>query len=221
MKRILLLFITLCFSFSGFTQEVQVSEYMLFTGKAYVNYPLVQGGSATFKNYGFDSDTELIYHDQHFESKMLMYDLVLDELIIFHPDKEIPLILPRQWIDRFVIKQDTFVNLAQEDWLGLPNDGFYHQYYSSDSILCLVSYSKELRDVGHDISRSRQFLQHTRYFVRLNDTAPFQEISTHRQLLRLDPRRRRANRRLLFSLGLQSRDRLGEAIPVILYQMGQ
>lgn len=201
-------------------QNLPVSDYLLYTGKAYVQYPPAEG-TASYKNRNFDTDARITYHGQTYEGTTLMYDLVLDEVVILHPEKSLPVILSAKWIDDFVINQDTFVNVLARDWPGLPEDGFYHRYYSSQDILCLASYSKELRDERHDSRRTRHFRESTRYFVRFNQSEPFKEISTHRQLLNLDPANRRENRRHLFSLGLHSRDKLGEAILVFLATMSQ
>lgn len=219
--RVLFLVLLSCFFGRIQAQQLAVPEYLLYTGKSYVTYPPAQVGSATFKNYNFDSDTDLTYHGQHYMGRMLMYDLVLDELIIFHPEKNIPLILPKEWIDGFVIKQDTFVNLNQEDFLGLPASGYYQKYFNERGLYCLALYSKELKDEAHHGSRSRVFNESIRYFVRLSPDEPFQEVSKHRQLLRLDPEHRRSNRRALYAMNLHTKDKLGEAIFLVLSNMSQ
>jgi len=202
-------------------QQLAVPEYLLYTGKSYVEYPPVQVGSPTYKNFNFDSDTDLSYHGQHYAGRMLIYDLVLDEVVIFHPEKDIPLILPKEWVDGFVIKQDTFVNLNTQGWSGLPSNGYYHKYYNSGDLLCFASYSKVLKDEAHQGGRSRVFNETIRYFVRTNNLEPFQEVSKLRQLLRLDPENRRKNRRALYNMGLHTKDKLGEAIVLVLSNMNQ
>lgn len=202
-------------------QQLSVPEYLLYTGKSYVEYPPIQVGSPTYKNYNFDSDTDLSYHGQHYAGRMLIYDLVLDELVIFHPEKDIPLILPKEWVDNFVIKQDTFVNLGTDVWSGLPTAGYYHKYFDSGDLLCFASYSKILKDEAYHGGRSRVFIETIRYFIRSNESESFQEVSTLRQLLRLDPENRRKNRRALYNLGLHTKDKLGEAIILVLSNMSQ
>ena len=215
----LLLF--LCLYGRNQAQELTVSEYMLYIGKSYISYPLTQVGSPTFRNYNFDSDTELSFHGQNYKDRMLIYDLVLNELVIFHPEKEIPLILPKEWVDRFVIKQDTFVNLDHKDWPGLPASGFYQKHFDAGGLLCLVSYSKELKDELHHGNRVRVFNESIRYYIRAKDEEVFQEVSKHSHLLKLDRKNRRKNRRALYELGLHGKDRLGDAILLVLSNMNQ
>ncbi len=200
-------------------QQLAVSEYILYNGTAYSSYPPVEDGTPNYRDIDFSSNSNLKYHGQNWVAPMIKYDLVVNQLILFNPENDASMILPKVWIEDFVIEQDTFVNLDHREWPGLQQDGFYHRYFVDNGKLCLARYTKDLVDEGHQGRNFRYFKESVRYFVRLDPGEPFQEISTHRQLLRLDPENRRRNRRELYNIGLHKKEWLGDAITVVLSNM--
>lgn len=218
-KRLLILFLLSSFTYSVYAQQIPVSEYLLYTGKSYVDYPSIQAGTPTYNNYQYDTDTQLTYHGHTFTGRLLLYDLILDELVIFHPEKDVPLILPKGWVDEFVIRQDTFINLKKENYPGLPSSGYYRKFYNANGIECLASYSKSMRDEAGTSGRIRVVNEKVRYFIRTNSNDTFQEVSKLSQLLKLDPENRKKNRRTIYSAGMHTKARFGDAVLLVLSSM--
>jgi hypothetical protein len=215
-KRVLILFLLSSFSYSVFSQKIAPSEYLLYTGKSYVNHPAIQVGTPTFKNYYFDAESQVTYHGHTFEGQLLMYDLILNDLIIFNPEQEVPVILPKGWVDQFIIKQDTFIHVQAQDYPGISNSGYYHKFFNLNGVSCLAFYSKVLKDEASSSGRTRVVNETVRYFIRTSPTESFKEVSKISQLLKLDPENRRKNRRNIYSMGMHTRARFGDAVLLVL-----
>lgn len=202
----------------GFTQ-IAPAQYQLYSGKVYLTYPPVEQGTPNYEDLDFFYNSHVRYHGREYTAVPIKYDLILDELVILHPDKNELLIVPKPWVEEFSLGRDTFVRIDS----GHPDlaPGFYRQLFSAPGHEFLAKYSKQLKDTYHLGRRVRHITSTEQFYVKSAGSDSFQNISTRGQALRLDPKNRRKNRRDLIDLGLYSKNHLEEAIVHVLTHSGR
>ncbi len=151
----------------------------LVNGVAYANN---RPSYVTGRPFFLSSDPQpgvLDYDGQHVAGVALLYEQVLDQVLLYGPAQAAPIQLVRQQVQGFELAGHRFVRLPA-DSAGVLAEGFYDLVVDGPARL-LVKRGKKLEAATGGYGLKGEYEEVTRFFVQRR--AHFYEISTPRQAL--------------------------------------
>jgi hypothetical protein len=151
----------------------------LVNGVAYENNrPAYVTGRPFFQSNAPQPGT-LDYDGQHFVGVQLLYEQVLDQVLLYGPAQAAPVQLIRQKVRAFELAGHQFVRLPA-DSAGVLAEGFYDLVVDGPAQL-LVKRAKKLEATTGGYGLKGEYEEVTRYFVQRH--AHFYEINSPKQAL--------------------------------------
>jgi hypothetical protein len=151
----------------------------LVNGIAYENNrPAYVTGRPYFQSNDPQPGT-LDYDGQHFAGVQLLYEQVLDQVLLYGPAQAGPVQLIRQKVGSFELAGHHFVRLPA-DSAGVLAEGFYDLVIDGPAQL-LVKRAKKLEATTGGYGLKGEYEEVTRFFVRRH--ARFYEVTTLKQVL--------------------------------------
>jgi len=149
----------------------------LVNGVAYANN---QPAYVTGRPYFLSSDPQLgtlDYDGQHYDAVALLYEQVLDQVLLYGPAQAAPVQLVRQQVQRFELAGHRFVRLPA-DSAGVLAEGFYDLVVAGPAQL-LVKRTKKLEATTGGYGLKGEYEEVTRFFVQWR--GHFYEVTTPKQ----------------------------------------
>jgi hypothetical protein len=156
-------------------------ESRLVNGVAYANN---RPSYVTGRPYFLSSDPQpgtLDYDGQHFAEVPLLYEQVLDQVLLYGPAQAGPLQLIRQQVQAFELAGHRFVRLPA-DSAGVLAEGFYDLVVDGPARL-LVKRGKKLEAATGGYNLKGEYEEVTRFFLQRR--THFYELRTPKQALAL------------------------------------
>ena len=151
----------------------------LVNGVSYANNrPAYVTGRPFFQSNDPQPGT-LDYDGQHFAGVQLLYEQVLDQVLLYGPAQAAPVQLIRQKVQAFELAGHHFVRLPA-DSAGVRAEGFYDLVVDGPAQL-LVKRAKKLEATTGGYGLKGEYEEVTRYFVQQH--AHFYEVNTPKQAL--------------------------------------
>lgn len=151
----------------------------LLNGVAYANSaPAYVTGRPYFQTSDSRPGT-LDYDGQHFVGVPLLYEQVLDQVLLYGPAQAAPLQLIRQKVQAFELAGHRFVRLPA-DSAGVLAEGFYDLVADGPTQL-LVKRAKKLEAATGGYSIKGEYEEKTRFFVQQHGR--YYELNTLKQTL--------------------------------------
>lgn len=156
-------------------------EARLVNGVAYANKP---PSYVTGRPFFQSSDPQLgtiDYEGQQYVGVPLLYEQVLDQVLLYGPSQAMPIQLVRQHVQAFELAGHRFVRLPA-DSSGVLVEGFYDLVVEGPARL-LVKRAKKLEAATGGYTLKGEYEEVTRFYVQRQ--AHFYEVTTPKQLLAL------------------------------------
>ncbi|WP_148233536.1 hypothetical protein [Pseudopedobacter saltans] len=149
--------------------NAQYSQAPIYNGKVYrPDLKLDGDGHTLFYDSRYTTGT-VIYNGLTYNNIMLLYDLVLDQLVLLNLDKAGGIMIPSDHIDEFSLHNHTFINLkpGKTQVAGI-DPGYYDLLYSGTKDL-LVKRTKKITETIGQHKVVRTVSQRDKYYL-LKDT---------------------------------------------------
>lgn len=137
----------------------------LYNGPLYDYYPRPFTDGQPF----FQSDSSIAgsvtYDGLKYDNVLMNYDIIRDELIIFHPIGNYPLNLIKSKIDSFSLRSHSFIKITNNGSTTLPEAGFYDKLYASPRISFFVKRRKTIQEMTGLTSIETKVYAKTSYYI--------------------------------------------------------
>jgi hypothetical protein len=137
----------------------------LYNGPLYDYYPKVFTEGFPYFKSNLSTTGSVSYDGLHYDSILMTYDLVGDELIIFHPVGNFPINLIKNKVDSFSLYGHSFIHIKTDSQSVLPGNGFFDQLYSSPAITFLAKRRKSIQEMGTSSTIETKVHQKTTYYI--------------------------------------------------------
>lgn len=154
----------------------------LYYGKEYFVPPVNINGTRSFKDLNFVDHCTIVYEGIEYNDVMLMYDIVMDEVIVRDPDLAVNVHVIRPHIARFSLNEDEFIQVF-DDTEGL-NPGFYYKIYDSENFTVYGVSRKRIQEYTSLTARERRVIETVHLFLKPKDSPLFVPITGRRNFLR-------------------------------------
>jgi hypothetical protein len=154
-------------------------ESRLLNGVAYANNRPSYVTGQPFLGGSAPQPGTLDYDGQHFAGVQLLYEQVLDQVLLYGSAQAAPMQLVRQKVQSFELPGHRFVRLPA-DSAGVLTEGFYDLIVDGPTRL-LVKRSKKLEAATGGYTLKGEYEEVTRFFVQRRGL--FYEINTPKQAL--------------------------------------
>ncbi|HEX8377055.1 MAG TPA: hypothetical protein VF602_04505 [Pedobacter sp.] len=131
---------------TAFYTESLYTEAPIYRGKIYYKYPfkITNNGHTYFLEDKFIKGT--IQYDGKFYSEInLLYDILLDQLVLRYLDNYSSIILLQENVSNFSILNYDFINIRDSKNPSLMPNGYYNSLYKSGNVLLLAKRSKTVK----------------------------------------------------------------------------
>ena len=156
-------------------------EPRLVNGVAYANKPPSYVAGRPFFQSSDPQPGTLDYEGQHYVGVPLLYEQVLDQVLLYGPAQATPIQLVRQQVQAFELAGHHFVRLPA-DSTGVLAEGFYDLVVDGPARL-LVKRAKKLEAATGGYTLKGEYEDVTRFFVQRH--AHFYEVTTPKQAIAL------------------------------------
>ena len=156
-------------------------EPRLVNGVAYANKPPSYVTGRPFFQTSDPQPGTLDYEGQHYVDVPLLYEQVLDQVLLYGPAQATPIQLVRQQVQAFELGGHHFVRLPA-DSAGVLAEGFYDLVVNGPARL-LIKRAKKLEAATGGYTLKGEYEEVTRFFVQRH--AHFYEVTTPKQALAL------------------------------------
>jgi len=138
----------------------------IYNGKEYYRkHPrFIEGEHAFFLASQYQTGT-VTYEGYTYRNVELMYDLIRDELLLLHFDKETDIVLDPEKVDAFSFLGHNYINIKEaEAKRNNLSSGYYDLLYQG-KIALLAKRSKTVRENITQAGVERSVSQHNRYYL--------------------------------------------------------
>jgi hypothetical protein len=156
-------------------------ESRLVNGVAYATKPPSYVTGRPFFQTSDPQPGTLDYEGQHYVGVPLLYEQVLDQVLLYGPAQATPIQLVRQQVQAFELAGHHFVRLPA-DSTGVLAEGFYDLVVDGPARL-LVKRAKKLEAATGGYTLKGEYEDVTRFFVQRH--AHFYEVTTPKQAIAL------------------------------------
>lgn len=136
----------------------------LYNGPLYDYYPRPFTDGHPFFQSDSSSAGSVTYDGLKYDDILMNYDIIRDELIIFHPIGNYPVNLIKSKIDSFSLESHSFIRLTNGATT-LPETGFYDKLYASPRISFFVKRRKTIQEMSGLTTIETKVYSKTSYYV--------------------------------------------------------
>lgn len=199
--------------------QLEYGNDHLYKGKRYDTYGTINSGHPSFLEMGMVEGSSVIFDNILYQDKLLIYDVVIDELVIRHPELGKNIRLPKQLVSSFTIDSHQFVHIRDMSLNLTP--GYYHELYNNNDLICYARWSKEIKANAQGPQLRREIVETVRFYVKNSDSDVFTVIGSQSALLNLFKDRKRELRRLINNNGLSFKRYPRETMTLVLNHIYQ
>jgi len=171
-----------------YTQTID-SESHLYHGLEYINYDKVYLEGHQF--YRTDKETEgtILYDGAQYTQVPLLYDLVLDQVIIEHPESSYQLSLISEKVKEFSFLGHTFIRLEPDTLSGSPiRTGFYDLLVAGNTSF-LVRRTKNIQERAEQGGMKGEFHTKDKYYIQQQNR--YYQVHSKKSVFQLFPDHKR------------------------------
>lgn len=176
---------------NNFYLNILHSQAPIYNGKVYKPDLKLDGdGHTLFYDSRYTTGT-VVYNGLTYRNISLLYDLVLDQLVLLNFDKVGGIMVPPDYIDSFSLHEHTFINLKPEKTQATGiSPGYYDLLYRGTKDL-LVKRTKKITETTNQHKVVRTVSQQDKYYL-LKDSV-YIPINNKNHLLKQLSETRRQN----------------------------
>ena len=167
-----------------YTQSID-SESHLYHGLEYVDYdkPYLEGHQ--FYRTNTEAEATVVYDGAQYTQVPLLYDLVLDQVIIEHPESAYRMSLISEKVKSFSYLKHTFIRLEQDTLSDSPiRAGFYDLLVAGNASV-LARRTKNIQERASQGGMEGEFHDKISYFIQKDNR--YYSVSGKKSLLNLFP----------------------------------
>lgn len=113
----------------------------VYNGQQYLYYTFKMQGDPYFESGDF-SNGWVSYNGRKYDSLLLIYDVVRNDVVVLGPGKIYGIVMLNQFIDSFSLQGHKFIALHEDHAQNLYNTGFYDLLYKGRSVQLLERHMK-------------------------------------------------------------------------------
>jgi len=167
-----------------YTQTID-SESHLYHGLEYVDYDKSYLEGHQF--YRTDDGTEgtILYDGAQYSQVPFLYDLVLDQVIIEHPESSYRLSLITEKVKGFSLLGHTFIRLEQDSLSGSPITTGFHDLLVTGNTQVLVRRTKNIQERATMNGMEGEFHTKDKYYIQQHNR--YYQVHSKKSVLQLFP----------------------------------
>lgn len=160
-------------------------EKPIFNGKEYLNYDKYYLRGHQFYKSDEEQEGEVYYEGYLFTKVPLLYDVVLDQMVVSEPNGSLQFKLENEKTAYFKVHGHTFIRLAADTLgpLGMRT-GFY-DLLSAGKAKVMAKRNKRFIEQPTPRGMEGEFLIEDKFFIRANDT--YYPVSKKKSVLQVFP----------------------------------
>ena len=165
-----------------YTQSMD-SDSHLYHGLEYVDYDKSYLDGHQFYRKNTETEATVVYDGAQYTQVPLLYDLVLDQVIIEHPESAYKMSLISEKVKSFSYLGHTFIRLEPDTMADSPiRPGFYDLLVSGNTAL-LARRTKNIQERAGQGGMEGEFHERNRYFIQKNNR--YYSVNDKKSLLKL------------------------------------
>jgi len=186
------------------------SESHLYQGLEYVDYDLPYLEGHQF--YRTDNETEgtVLYDGTRYTQVPLLYDLVLDQVIIDHPESSYKISLITEKVKEFSLLGHTFIRLEPDTLSDSPIRTGFHDLLVAGNTTVLVRRTKNIQERAAQGGMEGEFRTKDKYYIQQHNH--YYQVHSKKSVLQLFPDRKKELQKYARSSKLNFRKKREAAI---------
>ncbi|KAA5542884.1 hypothetical protein [Adhaeribacter rhizoryzae] len=160
-------------------EEAIGDESHLYNGPQYINYDKYYLTGHQFFRTDDPSSSGILYDGVWYTQVPMLYDIVLDKIVLEHPTSEFMLSLVNEKVKYFNFLDHTFIRL-EKDSLAALKTGFYDLLHDGQ-IQFLAKRTKNIQEQPTPYGMEGRFEQQTKYYIRKENT--YYQVKDKRSVL--------------------------------------
>lgn len=185
-----------------YTQAIDVESH-LYHGLEYVDYDLSYLEGHQFHRTNTETEGTVLYDGAQYTQVPLLYDLVLDQVIIEHPESAYKMSLISEKVKSFSYLKHTFIRLEQDTISDSPiRPGFYDLLVSGKATV-LARRTKNIQERASQGGMEGEFHEKNRYYIQKNNQ--YYSVNDKKSVLKLFPNQKKELQKYVSSRKLNFR----------------
>jgi len=171
-----------------YTQAIDVESH-LYHGLEYVDYDLSYLEGHQF--YRTDTETEgaILYDGYWYTQVPFLYDLVLDQVIIEHPESSYKLSLITEKVKEFSLLGHNFIRIEQDSLADSPIRTGFHDLLVTGNATFLVRRTKNIQERAEQGGMVGEFHTRDKYYIKQHNN--YYQVHSKKSVLQLFPDQKR------------------------------
>lgn len=185
-------------------------ESHLYNGPQYINYAKSYLTGHQFFRTDQYRPAAILYDGTWYTQVPVLYDLVLDKIVLEHAATEFMLTLINEKVETFTLAQHTFIRVEKDTLTPSPvKTGFYDVLHHGN-IQLLAKRSKIIQEQATPAGMEGRFEQNTKYYIRQENT--YYPVKDKRSVLQVLPGKKKELQRYAREQKLQFRQNREKAL---------
>lgn len=160
----------------------QSNHSPVFNGRVYLPYVRLTDGGHTFFDSNQYSSGSITFMDYTYENLNIAYDIVRDQLILVHFDKNVNVIVKPEFVSSFSFNNHTFINLKPESVNNGISPGYYDLLYNG-KIALLAKRQKAITETVTQFDVKRTVSATDKYYLQIDSV--YRQIKSKSDLSKL------------------------------------
>ncbi|MDB5261570.1 MAG: hypothetical protein JWQ14_851 [Adhaeribacter sp.] len=161
----------------------------LYNGPQYVNYDKYYIEGHQFFRTDEASPGNIFFDGTLYTQAPMLYDLVLDEIVLDHPNSEFQFTLVTEKIKYFTFQGHTFIRLEKDSVGDTPLKGGFYDLLHDGQVKLLAKRTKNLQEQATMDGMKGRFESANKYYIRKENI--YYPVKDKRSLLKTLPDKRK------------------------------
>ena len=147
-------------------QDAIGDESHLYNGPEYVNYDKYYLEGHQFYRTAEPAAGNILYDGAWYAGVDMVYDIMLDKIVLEHPTTEFMLSLINEKVKYFTFQKHTFIRLEKDSLAGTPLKGGFYDLLYAGKVQLLAKRTKSIQEQATSEGMKGQFEQQNKYYIR-------------------------------------------------------
>jgi hypothetical protein len=166
-------------------QKAIGDESHLYNGTQYVNYDKYFIAGHQFYRTDEASAGGIFYDGAWYTEVPMLYDIVLDKIVLEHPNSEFLFSLVNEKVKYFTFQEHTFIRLEKDSLTGTPLKAGFYDLLHDGKIQFLAKRSKNVQEQATHEGMKGHFDQVIKYYIRKENI--YYPVKDKRSVLKVLP----------------------------------
>jgi hypothetical protein len=185
-------------------------ESHLYNGPQYVNYDKYYVTGHQFYRTDDPAPASIYYDGASYAQVPMLYDIMLDKIVLEHPSSEFQLSLINEKVKYFTFQNHTFIRLEKDSLANTPiKTGFYDLLHDG-KVQFLAKRLKNLQEQATQEGMKGSFEQQNRFYIRKENI--YYPVRDKRSVLKILPDKKKELQRHIREQNLKFGKNREEAI---------